>query len=171
MISIHRYSLAIIAACSVVSANIYAAIQSLEANIIEEYEGFSSTAYVDGEGRKAIGYGHDIRDHENYHHLTVAESKVILRSDIEEVQDFLNQVVTVPISRGQFSALTSLVYNWGKHHFLQSKGLKDLNHGLYEQASIEFFSKERGVVNINGQFSKGLFRRRQAELELWNDED
>lgn len=149
----------------------YATIPQLseEENIIEEYEGFSSAAYIDSNGKKAIGYGHTIRAYEHYSQVTAATSAVILINDIKDIESFLKQIVTVPISQGQLSALTSLVYNWGKHHFLQSQGLEYLNQALYDQASIEFFSKEHGVVNINGKFSSGLYKRRQAELELWND--
>jgi hypothetical protein len=43
------------------------------------------------------------------------------------------------------------------------------SQGHIDEAANEFFSREHGVVNINGNFSEGLYRRRQAELELWND--
>jgi len=65
--------------------------------------------------------------------------------------------------------MASLVFNWGYGNFGHSKGLIRLNNKRYVLAAIEFFSKEKGIVNIAGVFSKGLYRRRQAELELWND--
>ena len=80
------------------------------------------------------------------------------------------KLLLATLSTGQTDALVSLIYNWGEHNFLRSKGFEYLNQGKYDLAAEEFFSKDRGVVNINGKFSEGLYRRRQAELELWNDQ-
>jgi GH24 family phage-related lysozyme (muramidase) len=46
--------------------------------------------------------------------------------------------------------------------------LRFLNKGRYRLAASEFFSRERGVVNVGGKFFGGLYRRRKAELALWN---
>jgi GH24 family phage-related lysozyme (muramidase) len=61
-----------------------------------------------------------------------------------------------------------LVYNWGCFKFGKSNGLTLLNQRKFDMAADEFFSKEKGVVNIKGIFCNGLYRRRQAELKLWN---
>lgn len=140
-----------------------------EEKFVEKYEGFSSAAYTDSNGKKVIGYGHAISCDEHYNQITKKISETILVKDIKDLEVFIKNTVSVPLSRGQTEALISLIYNWGKHNFLKSKGLVLLNQGNYSKAVREFFSKEKGVVNINSKFSKGLYKRRQAELELWND--
>lgn len=140
-----------------------------EERFIKEYEGFSSKVYQDSNGQSVIGYGHKIEDSSANQTTTKQKSTNILEEDIRDIEALITAWVHVPLSQRQTEALVSLIYNWGEHNFLKSKGLEYLNQGNYDAAAHEFFSKERGVVNIAGKFSKGLYRRRQAELELWND--
>ena len=145
-----------------------------EEKFIERYEGFSRKAYRDSDGKYTIGYGHKVggaavaADHSLT--ITNQEAVHILEEDITSITALIKRWVHVPLSTGQTDALVSLIYNWGEHNFLRSRGFEYLNQGKYDFAAEEFFSKDRGVVNINGKFSEGLYRRRQAELELWNDQ-
>lgn len=137
--------------------------------LIKKYEGFSDTWYF-CEGKKTtIGYGHVKKSSDKFVapiSMTLAEK--LLKSDIEKAENSLNNVVSIQLSQGQFDALVSLVFNWGIDNFKKSKGLSLLNQGYFSEAANEFFSKEKGVVNINGKFSKGLYNRRQAELNLYS---
>ena len=100
--------------------------------------------------------------------LETYQAEILLRNDVKYTEEAINLLVKVNLTQEQFDALVSLVYNWGVNNFKHSEGLKKLNQKKYEEAIKEFFSKEAGVVSINKNFSNGLYRRRQRELELWN---
>ena len=138
--------------------------------LIKKYEGFKAAPYYCPAGKLSIGYGHVIdSSRERFNSpITEADAERILSSDLKATETTIAKGVQVPLSQGQFDALTSLVYNWGSGNFLKSKGLKRLNNLDYSGAAIEFFSRDKGVVNIAGKFSQGLYNRRLAELELWN---
>lgn len=138
-------------------------------NLIKEFEGFSPVPYKCPAGKNTIGYGHVIEAKPFLTHITQEEAEIILKKELERIEAYLNSVVKrdVKVTQGMFDAMASLVFNWGFGNFGHSKGLKDLNAQNYTSAAGEFFSKSKGVVNINGKFSKGLYQRRQAELRLW----
>lgn len=139
-------------------------------NLIKEFEGFRPTPYKCPAGKNTIGYGHVIINPSPITKVTEEAAHNLLKNDLLKIEYYLKNIIKVELSKGQFDALSSLIYNWGFRNFGNSKGLKVLNETNYSKAAIEFFSKEKGVVNIKGKFSKGLYRRRQAELELWNEE-
>ena len=134
--------------------------------LVKEFEGFSATPYRCLAGRRTIGYGHTLSP--SLKHITVSEAESLLRRDLYAMGEYLNQKISVPLTQGQYDALCSLIYNWGCANFGRSKGLALLNQNNYAAAAFEFFSKERGVVNVKSKFFAGLYKRRCAELNLWN---
>lgn len=140
-------------------------------NLIKSWESFMPSPYYCPAGVLSIGYGHAINGFtEKFDQpITVSDAEQLLIQDIRATETTINTLVKVVLSQSQFDALCSLVYNWGSGKFLRSNGLKILNSLNYAGAAMEFFSRERGVVNIAGKFSQGLYNRRQAELKLWND--
>jgi len=144
-------------------------ISQVGLDLIKKFEGFSAVPYKCPAGKNTIGYGHTIESDPFIKKITQFAAEEILKKDLVRISAFIKRVVKAPLSQGQFDALCSLIYNWGIGAFIRSKGLKYLNQNNYGLAGIEFFSKESGVVNIQGKFSRGLYRRRQAELELWNE--
>ena len=136
--------------------------------LIKQFEGFSPVPYLCPAGKMTIGYGHVIEANPFLKRVTREEAEAILWQEIKRVDKYLNRVIKVKLTQGQFDAICSLVFNWGFGNFSKSKGLANLNNKEYKKASVEFFSKSKGVVNIKGKFSRGLYRRRQAELGLWN---
>lgn len=140
-------------------------------DLIKEFEGFKNNIYICPAGKHTIGYGHvlvgdEIRNIKGP--ITKDQAEILLRNDVKYTEEAINLLVKVNLTQEQFDALVSLVYNWGVNNFKHSEGLKKLNQKKYEEAIKEFFSKEAGVVSINKNFSNGLYRRRQRELELWN---
>ena len=137
---------------------------------IKKYEGFQAKPYLCPAGKLTIGYGHAISPRERFNSpITEKDADRIIGNDLKVTEVTIAKGVTVPLTQGQYDALVSLVYNWGGGNFLRSLGLKCLNNSDYTNAAEEFFSKERGVVTIQGRFSQGLYNRRQTELEMWND--
>ena len=136
--------------------------------LIKTYEGFKPTPYKCSAGKLTIGYGHVLKKSDCYKEpITKEQGNKLYKEDLRIIELYINNSIKVPLSQGQFDALCSLIYNWGVGKFGKSKGFKLLQEGNYEQASIEFFSREKGVVNINGKFSNGLYNRRCEELHLW----
>lgn len=139
-------------------------------NLVKEFEGFSPTPYFCPAGKNTIGYGHVIEAKPFLTHVTEQEADIILRKELARVSAYLNSVIKqdVKITQGMFDAMASLVFNWGYGNFGNSKGLVRLNNKHYVLAAIEFFDKQKGVVKVKGTFSEGLYKRREAELRLWN---
>lgn len=136
--------------------------------LIKKWEGLKLSPYLCPANKLTIGYGHSASKSEDFQGITKEKAESLLQTDLIRVDAYLKSVLKSP-TQGQFDALCSLVFNWGCGNFGKSKGLKDFKKGDIQQASLEFFSKEKGVVNIGGKFSKGLYNRRQDELSLWND--
>lgn len=141
-------------------------------DLIKQFEGFKDYVYMCPAGKPTIGYGHVIDSKlvaltKAAPRMTREKAEQLLKKDVKEAENAINSSVMVSLKQSQFDALVSLIYNWGAYNFKISKGLRKLNAGDYNGASDEFFGKIRGVVTVNGQFSNGLYRRRQAELELW----
>jgi lysozyme len=141
-------------------------------DLIKQFEGFKDYVYICPAGKPTIGYGHVIDSKlvaltKAAPRMTREKAEQLLKDDVKTAEDAINSSVRVTLKQGQFDALVSLIYNWGAYNFKISNGLRKLNSGDYSGAAIEFFSKERGVVKVSGQFSNGLYRRRQAEEALW----
>lgn len=141
-------------------------------DLIKQFEGFKDYVYICRAGKPTIGYGHVIDSKlvaltKAAPRMTREKAEQLLKDDVKIAESAINSSVKVNISQGQFDALVSLIYNWGAYNFKTSNGLRKLNAGDYKGAADEFFSKERGVVNVRRKFSRGLYRRRQKELELW----
>lgn len=139
-------------------------------DLIKTYEGFSSVPYVCPGEHLTIGYGHKLLPTDRHQIIDLEEATKLLMRDLIVFTSYINQKVKVTLKQGQYDAICSLVYNWGCANFGKSKGLMLLNQGKFNLAATEFFSKEKGVVNVKGAFCNGLYRRRQAELKLWNKE-
>lgn len=141
-------------------------------DLIKQFEGFKDYVYMCPAGKPTIGYGHVIDPKlleltKVSPPITIEKAEQLLQDDVREAENAINSSVKVTLSQGQFDALVSLIYNWGVYNFKISNGLRKLNAKDYNGAADEFFGKLRGVVVIDSKFSNGLYRRRQAELELW----
>ena len=142
-------------------------ISNLGIALIKKFENFKGIEYLCSSGFPTIGYGHRILKGESFKFITEPEAIKLLRNDLNIVETYLNSVIRESITQDMFDSLASLIYNWGCAAFGNSKGLKFLNKNQFSLAAIEFFSREKGVVNSKGKFSNGLYKRRQAELNLW----
>lgn len=131
---------------------------------IAKHEGFRADAYRDVAGNLTIGYGHLIKPGEEFPNPITREMALdLMRKDLSNAEDAVNELVTVPLTQNQFEALVSLVYNIGRGNFEESTLLSLLNDGLYEKAAGEF----RKWKFSGGQVYAGLVRRRLEETELF----
>lgn len=83
--------------------------------------------------------------------------------DVKEAEQIVHQLVTVPLTANQFSALVSFTYNVGEATLRHSALLKYLNAGRYRAAAKEF---DRWVYIGSSRLPK-LVARRVAERGLF----
>ena len=136
-------------------------IQGLE--LIKTFEGLELNAYKCAAGVWTIGYGHTKSVQEG---MVISEDTAndMLMEELVEYENYVNTLVTVPLSQNQFDALVSWVYNLGSSNFQASTMLKVINANdmVNVPAQIMRWNKAGGKV------LEGLTRRRQAEADLFS---
>lgn len=134
-------------------------------DLIKHFEGCQLLAYkpVPTEKFYTIGWGHYGEDVKKGQRITQAEADAMLVKDLAKYESYVNNKAYVPLTdqlnQNQFDALVSFCYNCGQGN------LKSLceNRTLSQiAASIPKYNKSSGTV------LKGLVRRRQAEVDLFN---
>jgi len=138
--------------------------------LIKKYEGLKLKAYKCPAGVWTIGYGHT-RGVNPGDKITPAQAEEYLVEDLQDCEEDVMELVTVPINQNQFDALVSFVYNIGADidtdHFAEGLGdstlLLKLNGGDPEGAAREFPK----WVYAGGKKLNGLIARRNAERNLF----
>ena len=135
---------------------------------IKEFEGFRGKRYLCPANEPTIGYGHVIRDFERLAlwdaDLTEEQATKLLMKDLaERFESAVLEMVTVPLTQGQFDVLVSFAYNLGEAKLRSSTLLKLLNAGDYDGARKQI---ARWVYS-NGKKLEGLIRRRARETEMF----
>ena len=130
--------------------------------LIKKFEGCELTAYKCAAGVWTIGYGH-IKDVYEGQKITQSEAESMLHHEMEEYENYINDLVTAPLSQNQFDALVSWVFNLGAGNLRASTLLKVVNEGDMDgvPTQIKRWNKAGGKV------LEGLIRRREAEALLW----
>lgn len=130
---------------------------------IKEYEGVRLRAYLDTGGVVTIGVGHTSPGLTLGMVVSMAQVDKWLDEDLQEAEEAVNRLVTVPLTQNQFDSLVSFTFNLGEGQFSKSTLLKKLNAGDYDGAQNEF---KRWVYD-NGKIQPGLVKRRHAEAEYF----
>ena len=130
-------------------------------DFIRQEEGYRENAYPD-RGQYSVGYGSRGQKGEK---ITRAEAERRLWSETREVDDWINQNVTVPLSDRQRAGLLSFGYNLGTDDLDKLKG--DINVGDWGRVGSRMltFNKAR---DKNGKLEvlSGLTDRRTREAAL-----
>jgi len=137
--------------------------------LIRDSEGFSATPYKCPAGIWTIGFGSTryaggapVQPSDSA--ITVEQANDILAATLAtEYETAVLRYVTVPLSQGQFDAVTDFAYNAGAQNLRTSTLLKKLNAGDYDGAAGEF---EKWVYG-GGKKLNGLVTRRAAEAALF----
>lgn len=126
--------------------------------LTELFEGDVLSAYQDQRGLWTIGYGHTAGVHPGQT-ITQEQAEQFLAEDIEAAANFVNRVVRVKLTQGQFDSLVDFAFNVGITNFRNSTLLREINEGRFPEALAQFDLWDHcgGVVNA------GLLRRRRAE--------
>ena len=96
--------------------------------------------------------------------ITPAQAEALLRRDLGRAERAVANLLRVPVTIEQFSALVSFTYNLGSGNFQASTLRAKLNRGDVEGASAEFPKWRRA----GGRILLGLVRRRAAERALFD---
>ena len=133
---------------------------------LAEVEGNKLVAYRDTGGVLTIGVGHTSDEHLEVTpglKITHEKSMELLAIDVEEAEEVVKHMVSVPLTQHQFDALVSFVFNLGPTQFANSTLLRKLNGWDYVGAANQF---KRWVYD-NGKIQPGLVKRRYGEAEMF----
>jgi lysozyme len=135
--------------------------------LIRRAEGFRSSAYKDAAGVWTIGYGHTSNagppNVRRSMKITRLQAEQVLASDVASFALGVEQLLTVPLTEGQFSALVSFAYNVGLENFRKSSVLRAVN-------AEDFAAVPRRLslwVKSRGRVLPGLVARRAAEASMF----
>lgn len=132
-------------------------------DFIKSFEGFKAHAYLCPAGVWTIGYG-TTEYVEPGDTVTEEEACELLRKDVQEAADAVDDLVDVELTQSQYDALCSFIYNVGRSAFSNSTMLKMLNRGA---SAMEIAPQFDRWIKANGQVLPGLTRRRAAEREMF----
>lgn len=139
--------------------------------LIKSFEGLRLTAYLCPANIPTIGYGHTKTvtqsDVKNGKTITEEQATELLKRDLEEFENAVNDLVTTEIKQQEFDALVSFTYNLGKGAFASSTLRKLVNKRQFLSAANEFEKWNKARINGKLTVLKGLTRRRKAEKELF----
>lgn len=136
--------------------------------LIKDFEGFSSTSYLDVVNIPTIGFGNTFYADGTKVKLGDQISKTDALKLLEVVvnRDFADKIfpsIKVKVTQNHFDAMVSLAYNIGAGAFLKSTLLKKVNAGDFAGAGEEFLRWNKA----NGKEVLGLTRRREREKQLF----
>ena len=132
--------------------------------IIRVCEGLRLTAYKCPAGVYSIGYGHTGPDVYKGLTITREQAEEWLRKDVYAAELAVYELVTVPLTINQFSALVSFVYNIGRGAFSTSTMRKILNQGYIGSSAAEQFDR---WIYADKKILPGLVERRKREKALF----
>ncbi|MDJ0897549.1 MAG: lysozyme [Xenococcus sp. MO_188.B8] len=139
-------------------------------NLVKQYEGFRSYAYIDTNGLPVIGYGQSrIRGRKVRmgQYISRAEADAELAKELYRIQSLVASKVKVKLNPNQLAALTSLVYNAGFRVVTNSTLSRKLNAGNYAGAANEILRWNKAHQGGKLVPLAGLIKRRQAERQLF----
>lgn len=130
--------------------------------LLKQFEGLTFEAKPDTPPLWQIGYGHTIGVRKG-DVCGPAQALAWLFTDTANAARTVRLLVTAPLNRNQFDALTCLVFNIGSGAFHKSHLLAFLNSGQDKRVAQEWLNWD----HVDGQVVDGLAKRRQAELQLF----
>lgn len=132
--------------------------------LLKQSEGFSGVPYLCPAGKRTIGYGHVIKDGEDFSDgISQTQAEDILKQDVNAAERAVDRLVEIDLTQNQFDALAVLTYNIGVGAFESSTLLKCLNAGDLQGAVAQW----KRWIYANGKVLDGLVTRRAAEVALF----
>ena len=91
------------------------------------------------------------------------QAEELLMKDLEEFEEYVEDLIDVKLDQHQFDALVAWTYNLGPTNLKTSTLRKVLNKGAYDDVPEQM----KRWNKAGGQVLKGLVRRRDAEALLF----
>ena len=135
--------------------------------LIKEFEGFSSVAYLCSAKKATIGYGNTFWEDGTPvkigDQISKERAETLLKHVVDNFSVAVEVDIKIEVTQNQFDAMVSLAYNIGLGAFKNSTLLRQLNRGNFVGASQEFLRWDKS----NGKPLLGLTRRREREKLLF----
>ena len=129
-------------------------------NLIKRFEGFMGEVYICPAGYPTIGYGHVVKDDEDFSAgINEAQAEALLHQDATIAERAVLRLINVPLTDGQFDALVSFTYNLGGGALQRSTLRRKINREEHAEVPEQLIR----WIWAGGRKLKGLLRRRQAE--------
>ena len=142
-------------------------VSSKGLELIKEFEGFSSVAYLCSAKKATIGYGNTFWEDGTPvkigDQISKERAETLLKHVVDNFSVAVEVDIKIEVTQNQFDALVSLAYNIGLGAFKNSTLLRQLNRGNFVGASQEFLRWDKS----NGKPLPGLTRRREREKLLF----
>lgn len=142
-------------------------ISNAALNLIAKWEGFYAKAYLCPAKVWTIGYGTTRWPNgqavKKGQAIKKDEAWELLRKQVQEHANTIEQYVKVPLNQNQYDALASFQYNLGRHILKNSALLKYLNARQWDKAGNEMLL----YCNAGGKRLQGLVNRRKEEVALF----
>ena len=135
-------------------------------DLIKHFEGCELESYRCSANVLTIGYGTTKNVVEGMK-ISQHQAEELLAKDLEEFEEYVEDLIDVPLEQNQFDALVAWTYNLGPTNLKTSTLRKVLNKGAYDDVAEQI----KRWNKANGKVLKGLVRRRNAEAELFNGND
>ena len=133
-------------------------------DLIKRFEGFSRTVYFCPAGYPTIGYGHVVKEDEDFSTgIDEAQAEELLRQDAQIAERAVLRLINVLLTDGQFDALVSFTYNLGGGALQRSTLRRKINREEHAEVPEQFMR----WVWVGGRKLKGLVLRRDAEAGLY----
>ena len=124
-----------------------------ELDLIKRFECFSRTFYFCPAGYPTIGYGHVVKDDEDFSAgIDEAQAEELLRQDAQIAERAVLRLINVPLTNGQFDALVSFTYNFGGGALQRSTLCRKINREEHGEVPEQFMR----WVWAGGRKLKGL---------------
>lgn len=148
-------------------------------SMLIELEGSRSHAYKDVAGFWTIGVGHMLtKDELTSGKINIGGIRVrwreglsddqighLLAQDLLRFERVVTESVLPPLNTAQFDSLVSFAFNVGAEAFENSTLLKWVNAGRLSEVPEQM----RRWIYAGGEMLNGLVRRREVEIERWNE--
>ncbi len=135
-------------------------------SLIKQSEGFSSTVYRCPAGYPTIGYGHVLKPDEHFEDgIDEQQAEILLRRDVQVAERAVLHLINVPLTDGEFDALTSFTFNLGAGALQRSTLRRKVNRQEHDDVPAEFVK----WVYARGRKLPGLVKRRRLEAMLYRD--
>lgn len=135
-------------------------------DLVKHFEGFYPDAYLCPAEVWTIGYGHTANVQQGQT-ISENEAEELLRADLEDAAETVDELAEVDLDDDQFAALVSFTFNVGRGSLAESTLLKKLNQGDYDAVPSELSRWVKATVDGTKTTLAGLVRRRAAEAELF----